>query len=84
MILSHEREEAAELYFPTPGVGSRKAVSYRRFANKAEAASFVMNEVTSRDRSSCFLEFGEQRLGYEDIRKLYAGLSDQQSTGEPT
>jgi hypothetical protein len=71
MILNFECGEAAELYFHTPGAGSRKAVSYRRFASMAEAVSFVMNEITPRDRSSCFLEYGERRLGYEEISKLY-------------
>lgn len=73
MSLSFEPEETAELYFHTPGAGSRRATSYRRFASMAAAASFVMKEVSSRDRSSCILEFDGQRLGFEDIRKLYEG-----------
>jgi hypothetical protein len=80
------REEAAELYYHTPGAGSRKAVSYRRFETLAEAVSFVMNEVFSRDRMSCFIEFDERRIGYEEISKLYREEegSDQQQPGEST
>lgn len=77
-------KQASELYFHTPGVGSRKAVSYRRFESVAEAVSFVMNEVSMRDRSSCFLEFGEERLGYDEITKLHDGFSKQQQLGEAT
>lgn len=83
LMLKSENEQVAELYFHTPGAGYRKAISYRRFASMMEALSFVMNEVTPRDRSSCFLEFGEQRLGYRDIKKLYRDerVSNGQASG---
>jgi hypothetical protein len=78
------REEVAELYFHTPGSGSRKAVSYRRFNSVAQAVSFVMNDVTARDRNTCILEYGEKRFGFVDIRKLHEELTGDQETGEPT
>ena len=80
LMLISEHEQVVELYFHTPGVSNPKATSYRRFASMAEALSFVMNEVTPRDRGSCFLEFGEQRLGYRDIKKLYR--DERESNGQ--
>lgn len=70
-MTSSEQDHTAELYFHTPGAPNRKAISYRRFATVAAAVSFVMNEITPKDRSSCFLEYGEMRLGYKDIKKLH-------------
>lgn len=70
-MTSFEQDQTAELYFHTPGSRNRKAISYRRFATVAAAVSFVMNEVTPSDRNSCFLEFGERRLGYKDIKSLH-------------
>jgi hypothetical protein len=71
MEFHSDDNDAAELYYRTLGIGSRKAVSYRRFASMTDAVSFVMNEISPRDRSSCFLEFDGRRLDYEGISKLY-------------
>lgn len=83
-MTSSEQDQTAELYFHTPGSGNRKAISYRRFATVAAAVSFVMNEITPHDRSSCFLEFGEHRLGYKDIKNLHQreNASNGQTDGE--
>jgi hypothetical protein len=84
MTVEPQKEELAELYFHTPGSGSRKTVSYRRFDGVARAVSFVMNDVTARDRNTCFLEYGDQRFGYVDIAKLHEDLSGVHETGEST
>lgn len=70
-ITERPEADAAELYYHKTSAGPRKSVTYLRFANLSEAVSFVMKKVLPRDRGSCFLEFDERRLGYEDIRKLH-------------
>ena len=84
MAANTQGGETAELYFRTPGSGSRKAVSYRRFDSVEQAAFFVMNDVAARDRITCLLEYGEQRFGYREIKKLHEDLTGEQEIGEPT
>jgi hypothetical protein len=63
--------QTADLYFQAPNTGMRKSISYRRFATLAEAVSFAMEDLSTRNRNSCILEFGRQRLRQDEIRALY-------------
>jgi hypothetical protein len=64
-------EKTAELYYHTPNSGSRKSISYRRFADIGLAVTFAVENISPRDHHSCFLEVGEARFGHTEIRELY-------------
>lgn len=64
-------EAPAEIY-ATAGAGARKRpMSYRRFANSAQAIRFVIEELPQIVQRGTVMEIGEDRYEMADIRALY-------------
>lgn len=64
-------DEPAEVY-ATDGKGTRKRpVSYRRFANSAEAIRFAVEQLPQIMQRGAVMEVGEDRYEFTDIRALY-------------
>lgn len=64
-------DDPAEVY-ATDGRGARKRpVSYRRFANGAEAIRFAVEQLPQIIQRGTVMEVGEQRYDFADIQALY-------------
>ncbi len=64
-------QQSAELYFQAPNSGKRRSLSYKRFATLSQAVSFVMEDISARNRVSTILQFGKRRISGQEIELLY-------------
>jgi Arc/MetJ-type ribon-helix-helix transcriptional regulator len=61
----------AEL-FPSRNRKVVNKVKYRRFEKAAEAIRFAVEELPDAQLLGAYIQIDEQRLGHQEIRKLYA------------
>ncbi len=62
---------AAELFPTRRRIPRRQPLSYKRFAQAAQAIRFAMEDVAPELLVGACLEVDEQRYGSDDIRRLY-------------
>ncbi len=62
---------AAELFPTRRRIPRRQPLSYKRFAQSAQAIRFAMEDVAPELLVGACLEVDEQRYGSDDIRRLY-------------
>jgi len=64
-------DEPAEVYATDGKRTARRPVSYRRFANSAEAIRFAVEQLPQIMQRGTVMEVGEERYEFTDIRALY-------------
>jgi hypothetical protein len=64
-------QEPAELYASTSIKGGRRPVSYRRFANVAEAIQYAIEQLDPTMLRGTVIEVADDRLDAAQIRELY-------------
>jgi len=61
----------AELFMAKLKGGTRKPLSYRRFASAAEAIRFAVEELPAVHTLGAWLQVGDERFDSDDIQRLY-------------
>ena len=66
---------SAELFIPKRKAGTRRSLSYRRFATAAEAIRFAVEELPAVRTLGPWMQVGEERFSSDDIERLYESTS---------
>ena len=71
-LASFDYSTEAELFSAKAGQRSRRQLlGYRRFARAADAIRFAIEELPPQLLVGTYLEVGEQRYEFKEIRRLY-------------
>jgi len=69
--MKFDYDTPAELFLAKRKGGTRKRLSYRRFASAAEAIRFVVEEFPAVHTLGAWLQVGDERFDSDDIQRLY-------------
>lgn len=76
--------EPAEVFASRDGAARRGPVIYRRFDSAADAIQYAMEELSPEFASGTFLEAGDLRLCYAQIKSLYEDSAFPLSRHDPS